>query len=293
MKIKWLYFLISLFVIVPGMISLVLYGLKPSIDFTGGTIIQIQLNEKDAKTVQVSDVEKSIGDVMKISSVQVATDNMVIIKGTSVDVTQNTEIISKLNASFGKLEQKRFETIGPVLGKELILKTVAAIVLSAGLITMYVAYRFKSIKFGVCAVLAMLHDTLVLIGSFSLLGHFFAVEVDTLFVTAILTVLSFSVHDTIVVYDRIRELTKKLPATSFTELVNVAVTETMGRSLNNSLTVILMLIALWLLGGETVRWFVFALLVGMVTGTYSSTFTAAPLLVLWDDLRKKKNSKKH
>ena len=151
------------------------------------------------------------------------------------------------------------------------------------------AYRFKSVKFGVCAVLAMLHDTLVLLGSFSLLGHFLGVEVDTLFVTAVLTILSFSVHDTIVVYDRIRESLKLHRQADFTHTVNSAVTTTLTRSVNNSMTIIFMLLSLFLLGGPTIHWFILALLIGTISGTYSSTFTAAPLLVVWENLQKKKS----
>ena len=139
--------------------------------------------------------------------------------------------------------------------------------------------------YGVCALLAMFHDMLVLIGTFSLLGYFLHVEVDVLFVTAVLTILSFSVHDTIVVYDRIRELKRKERGLTYVETIDTAVTETLSRSLNNSLTIIFMLLALWLLGGDTIRWFVFALLIGTITGTYSSTFTAAPLLVIWDGVQ--------
>jgi preprotein translocase subunit SecF len=155
----------------------------------------------------------------------------------------------------------------------------------------YVAWQFKEKKFGVCAILAMFHDTLILLGSFSLLGHFLKVEVDTLFVTAVLTILSFSVHDTVVVYDRIRESMKVHPDVPFDKLVNKAITETLARSLNNSLTIIFMLVALLLLGGTTIRWFVAALLIGTVAGTYSSTFTAAPLLVVWDKIVGKRKRK--
>ena len=142
-------------------------------------------------------------------------------------------------------------------------------------------------KFGVSAILAMLHDTIILLGTFALLGHFVAVEVDILFVTAMLTILSFSVHDTIVVYDRIRETSKRSSGLPMIDIANRAVTETMVRSLNNSLTIIFMLVALFLMGGVTIKWFVFALLVGTITGTYSSPFVAVPLVVTWEELRKK------
>ena len=147
---------------------------------------------------------------------------------------------------------------------------------------MYVTYRFRNLKFGVSAILAMLHDTVVLLGTFSLLGHFMGIAVDTLFVTAVLTILSFSVHDTIVVYDRIRENLRRFPQMKYDEVVNLSINETLGRSINNSLTIIFMLTALLVLGGETIKPFILALLVGTITGTYSSTFTAAPLLVIWE-----------
>lgn len=152
----------------------------------------------------------------------------------------------------------------------------------------YVAYRFKHFAYGAVAIVAMLHDSLVLLGVFSLLGHFFDIKVDTLFVTAVLTTLSFSVHDTIVVFGRIREILHKTNL-DFESAVNQAVGETIVRSLNNSLTIIFMLIALLVLGGESLRLFVFALLIGTISGTYSSTFNAAPLLVFWSNLSKNRN----
>ena len=167
------------------------------------------------------------------------------------------------------------------------MKTVTALVLAALLILAYIAWQFKNWSFGISATLATLHDSLVILGSFSLLGHFFGFEIDILFVTALLTILSFSVHDTIVVYDRIRESLKRFPGTPFETLVNKAISETLVRSLNNSLTVIFMLISLVVLGGDTIRQFAIALLIGTVSGTYSSIFTAAPILAVWKNRLKK------
>jgi preprotein translocase subunit SecF len=178
--------------------------------------------------------------------------------------------------------------VGPTLGKELVIKTLTGVSIAAVLLLFYIAWRFKDRMYGVSAILAMLHDSLVILGIFSLLGHFVGVEVDSLFVTALLTILSFSVHDTIVVYDRIRESIRKYPKESFTTLVNKAVNDTLVRSINNSLTIIFMLLALFLLGGESIRWFVFALLIGTISGTYSSPFVAAPLLVVWQEKFKSK-----
>jgi preprotein translocase subunit SecF len=160
---------------------------------------------------------------------------------------------------------------------------------------LYIAFAFREVpkpanswRFGICAIIALLHDVLVVVGVFSILGHFFNVEVDSLFVTALLTVIGFSVHDTIVVFDRIRENLKKNLTHSFEETVNNSILQTLGRSLNTSLTVILVLLALLLFGGESTKWFIVALLVGVVSGTYSSIFNAAPLLVLWNELSQKR-----
>ncbi len=171
------------------------------------------------------------------------------------------------------------------MGQETTQKTIFAVLLASLLLLIHISHAFRQLKFGVCAILAMLHDSLVLLGIFSLLGHFFNIEIDLLFVTATLTVLSFSVHDTIVVYDRIRELQRHSSNLSMYEMANQAVSETMVRSLNNSLTIIFMLLALVLLGGDTTRNFALALLIGTISGSYSSPFTAVPLLVIWDDLR--------
>lgn len=278
MRYWWLYFLISLAVIIPGSYSLITYGLKPSIDFTGGTTIvwDLQTDEENLRKI-------ARDDNISIQSISSKNDTWTI--GTKA---LDREAYQTFKAKFEGVKELSFDTVGPSLGSELIHKTLYAILLAASLILFYVAYRFKNIKFGVSAILAMLHDSLVLLGVFSLLGHFMGVEVDTLFVTALLTILSFSVHDTIVVYDRIRELKKKHGYLDFEEIINRAVVETMGRSINNSLTIIFMLLAMYLLGGETTRWFIFALLIGTVSGTYSSTFTAAPLLIVWDKLSKKR-----
>jgi preprotein translocase subunit SecF len=182
----------------------------------------------------------------------------------------------------------RNETVGPVLGAELLKKTVTAALVAIIAILLYVAYAFKNFKFGISAVIALIHDLLVVVGCFSLFGHFFNVEVDTLFVTAFLTTMSFSVHDTIVVFDRIREMLKRGDRLPFNELCDKAMTETIGRSTANSLTIVFMLLALVLLGGETIRWFVIALLIGTVSGTYSSPFVATPILILWDRWEKRK-----
>ena len=288
MKHKWLFFLISALVIIPGLFSLIKWRLQPSIDFTGGTILELEFTQ--AVGDRLSAISETLNELkIDYSSIQTSGEKRILIKAKPITREDVSSIIGTLAEKVGeKPAELRFDTVGPTLGKELIKKTLVAILLGACFILLYVWKQFKEPMYGVCAVLAMFHDSLVLLGVFSLLGHFSGVEIDTLFVTAVLTILSFSVHDTVVVYDRIRESRKKFPGVTFVDLADKAVTETLPRSINNSMTIILMLLALYLLGGSTMKWFVFALLVGTVSGTYSSTFTAAPLLVVWEQFKMRK-----
>jgi len=289
MKFKWLYFLISGLVILPGVFSLLIWGLKPGIDFTGGSLVEFSVKGKKKKEVKVSDIERVFAkNKIEVGAVNKTGKGNYIVKTKPVDRKEKDKVLLQIEENYGEVEEIRFETVGPILGKELLVKAIWGIVLAAGFILLYVAAQFKDKKFGVCAIMAMFHDSLVLIGTWSILGHFFGVEVDVLFVTAVLTILSFSVHDTVVVYDRIRESQKLYPTANFEDLVDKGVNETLSRSLNNSMTIIFMLTALLLMGGETMKWFVLALLIGTVSGTFSSTFTAAPLLVVWEKIRKRK-----
>lgn len=313
MKYQQLFFAISLLFLVPGIISLLLFGLKPSIDFTGGSLLEIAFHsdKRDFELTQNS-LQDIVGEVYEINSVQTSGEEQIILRGKTLNNDQKNEVLSALEGrmnlreaespgeEFAKmeiegqdeskplLEEIRFETVGPTLGKELLTKALTAVFIVAILITLYVWKQFSELKYGVSAIIAMLHDSLILLGSFSIFGHFWGVEVDVLFVTALLTTLSFSVHDTIVVYDRIRELKRKHSRASLEEVSNAAVLETLSRSINNSMTIIIMLLALVLLGGASIRWFSVALLVGAIAGTYSSTFTAVPLLLVWERLFEKK-----
>jgi preprotein translocase subunit SecF len=195
-----------------------------------------------------------------------------------------------LNEEYKGAKQEEFSTIGPTIGKETAMNAVKATVIASLLIVIYISLVFRkvpkpasSIRFGVSAIIALIHDVLVVLGVFSILGYIFNVEIDALFVTALLTIIGFSVHDTIVVFDRIRENLGKGSSENFPKIVNDSILQTIGRSLNTSITVLLVLFALLLFGGESIRWFVVALMVGVASGTYSSIFNASPILVVWHE----------
>ncbi len=277
--------MLSSLVLIPGIFSLVRFGLVPSIDFTGGTILEIHFDKavSSEQLIMVAQKEK-----VPLDGVQTSASQTYVLRFKPIEQTTVNLLQKDFTETIGPNQIVRNETVGPVLGSELLRKAVIAAALAIIAILLYVAYAFRNFKFGVCAILALAHDLLVVLGSFSLFGHFLGVEVDTLFVTAFLTTMSFSVHDTIIIFDRIREYLKKGQRGSLEELSDVALTETINRSLTNSLTLIFMLLALALMGGVTVRWFIVALLIGTVSGTYSSPFVATPLLILWDRWERKR-----
>ena len=292
MKYKKIFFLISAIFLIPGIISLFLFGLKPAIDFTGGSLLEIEFLEED---VINNDFEATLRDdlqeILIIDAIQVTGNNSLILRGEEISNDEKELVLSNVSKRFGELELLRFESVGPVLGEELLKKTMTAIILVAVVIIIYIWQQFHDIKFGISAVLAMFHDSFILLGIFSLLGRFKGIEVDVLFVTAVLTTLSFSIHDTVVVYNRIRELKGKHRHLSLSEVANAAVWKTLGRSINDSFTIIIMLMSLVLLGGESIRYFSLALLIGAITGTYSSTFTAVPILLVWEEFTNRSHKK--
>jgi len=292
MKHKWLYFLISSIVLVPGIISLIFFGLKPSIDFTGGTLLELKVKSEKLKVNKEELIKIIEKNKVEVGSIQDSGKDTFLLRMKTIDKNKNLEIQKNITKKYGKVEEIRFETVGPTLGRELLNKTYMAAILASFAILFYVAWAFKNIKFGASAVFALIHDVLVVLGIFSILGVIWGVEIDSLFVTAVLTTMSFSVHDTIVVFDRIRELKKKNQNIPFEIITNKAITETMVRSLNNSLTIMFMLLALVLLGGQSIRLFTIALLIGTISGTYSSPFVATPILVLWQKFEEKKRNNK-
>lgn len=284
MKYKFIYFSISALFIVMGVLALIFWGLKPGIDFTGGAIVELRISDSFSTEKLFQDLSSQNP---KLISVQKSGEGNYLFKTAPIGREEKEKLKEDLKTNTNSdIEELRFENVGPSIGPELLRKTITAVIISACAILLWVAFQFKSLKFGTSAVLAMLHDSLILTGSFAVFGHFWGAEVDFMFVTALLTTLSFSVHDTIVVYDRIRETYKKTTG-EVSQIADKAISETMVRSLNNSFTIIFMLLALVLLGGSTVKWFSLALLIGTVSGTYSSPFVAVPILVLWDETVKK------
>lgn len=295
-KKNW-YFLISLIVIIPGIISLVLFGLNLSIEFSGGSRLTLSF-PKEVSNKQVAEVKNVFSEnKIKILSAERG-GKYVYIRSQPLSEKQDLLVVEKLKEKIGEFKQEQYETVGPIIGSEITLNAVKALFISSMLIVLYITWSFRkvpkptsSFRFGVSAIIALIHDVLILLGVFSILGHFYAVEIDSLFVTAILTVIGFSVHDTIVVFDRIRENLKRMGGEDFPKVVNDSILQTLDRSLNTSLTVVLVLVALLLFGGESIRWFVVALLIGIISGTYSSIFNAAPLLVLWQEILSKRIKK--
>lgn len=290
-----LWYAISLLIIVPGTIALFTHGLKLGIDFQGGQLLEV---EGRVMQVEVQPVATQLK--LKDLTVTPVGDNTLVRYRDEAEPKQQQSNRVVLSASLQKTGHKevRFETVGPSVSQDITRNALIAVGLAAAAIVLYIAFAFRNVpppmnswNFGVAAIIAMLHDALLLLGVFSLLGIFFNVEVDALFVTAILTVIGFSVHDTIVVFDRIRENLRRERG-EFDAIVNQSILETMARSLNTSLTVLLTLLALLLFGGESIKLFVLALLIGIASGTYSSIFNASPILVSWYHWRLKRDAKK-
>ncbi len=290
---KW-FFLLSGIVVIPGIMSLILFGLKFSIDFTGGSRIEFKIQNSKFK-IEGKDINE-VFDSNKITvhRIEQLADDTDQVRTAPIEQKKKNEALTELG-KLGKVTEKSFETVGPVIGRETQSNAIKAVLIASLAITLYIAFAFRKVsqpvaswKYGMCAIAALLHDVLLVVGFFSILGILLGVEIDSLFITAVLTVMGFSVHDTIVVFDRIRENLRRNYSLKFEEIVNNSLLETMNRSLNTSLTVVIVLFALLLFGGETIRWFIVALLVGIISGTYSSIFNASLFLVAWNEWDKKK-----
>lgn len=287
---KKIWFGISLAIIIPGVISMILWGLRLGIDFTGGSVIEVQGTQNDQKVIElvkkdgVQDpvTQKLGGDSLSVRSKQISED-------------MHRKVVKDLQDQL-HVKETSFETVGPTVSADITFKAFELIAAASVLIVLFLAYSFRKVpkpvsswQFGVCAIIALLHDVLVMLGVFSILGHFLNIEIDSMFVVAALTVIGFSVHDTIVVFDRIRENLIRHGSSDFEQLANQSVLETFSRSLNTSFLTFLVLLTLYLLGGESTKIFVLALLVGIATGTYSSIFNASPMLVVWQNFKNKRS----
>jgi preprotein translocase subunit SecF len=286
-KHRYLYFGISLVVIIPGLIALAVWGLPLGIDFKGGSLLDIRFQGgKVPQPAQVAALYAENGFSDPI--VQTTGEDGIVIRSLEMTDAQRNELVSAMETRFDSvITVQRFETVGPSVGQEVAKRAAGAVALAALGILLYITYAFRGVpnafRFGVAAIIAMLHDVAVVLGVEAIIAHFFHWEVDSLFLTALLTVIGFSVHDTIVVFDRIREnlnIYRKLP---YETVVNHSIVQTLVRSINTQLTVMLVLLSLALFGGITIRHFVIILLVGVFSGTYSSIFNAAPILVVWEN----------
>jgi preprotein translocase subunit SecF len=287
---------ISAILFVASILSLIAWGLKPGLDFTGGSLLELQFSGERPVVDRVHQTLQplNLGDV----KVQLAGDDAVILRLKEIDQKTHQEILSVMKKDFERplngdqtavsVREERFESVGPVIGKELAQKSWMALLLTVVAIVGYIAYAFRKVakpiaswKYGVAAIFALIHDIVIVTGIFSVLGHFMGIEVDALFITALLTILGFSVHDTIVVFDRVRENLSRHYSNDFQSVINDSVNQTFARSVNTSLTTLIVLLALFFFGGESIRYFVLALVIGITLGTYSSIFVAAPILVDW------------
>ncbi len=287
-----IYYAISIIFIAASVIALLLWGLEFGIDFKGGSILEVSYpnnNRPETEKIAKSLESLNLSD-LRVSSVG---GNGANFRFKETDESTHQEIMKILNMD--GVEERRFSSIGPTVGVELQQKSIKAIIIVLLGISLYIAWAFRKIsrplgswRYGVATLVALFHDLIIPIGLFSILGHYYGVEIGTNFIVALLVTLGFSVHDTIVVFDRIRENLKRYESLEFIPLVNQSVNETMIRSISTSFTVLLTLLALFIFGGGELKYFILALMVGIFSGTYSSIFIASPILVSWSKMLNKK-----
>jgi preprotein translocase subunit SecF len=285
---RYYFFLFSLLLIVPGLIVLAINGMPLSIDFIGGTALEVQFATGNVPdTAQVKAIYDNLG--ITDAQIQTTSDNTLFIRSSALSSEINNEVMAKLREASGSdVTILRSDTVGPTISQQVATRALLAIGIAALAVIIYIAFAFRGLphafRYGVCAIIAMFHDILVVISVTAIGGQLFGWQVDSLFLTALLTVIGFSVQDKIVVFDRIRENSSILRKLPFEQLANHSIIQTLQRSINTQLmTVEYMLLAIALFGGVTLREFAVILLVGLLMGTYSSIFVAAPLLVVWEN----------
>lgn len=284
---KWLYFVLSGLMIVPGVIFLLLGGLKPGIEFRGGTLIDVRFDTAPS-VAEVRDVMTGLG--RQEAQIIVAEGGRIEIRTFQMTADEQAATEDALRAKYGdRVRDVNPQVVSPSFSAELIDNAIRSIALASLVIVLLIAYAFRNFgwsafRYGIAAIAALLHDALLVLGMFAILGYFFDVEIDSLFVTAVLTIIGFSVHDTIVVFDRIRENLRLNPGEALNPVINFSIMQTMTRSIVTGLTVVFMLLALYLFGGFSMRNFALALLVGVISGTYSSIFNASQIVSLWQEV---------
>jgi preprotein translocase subunit SecF len=285
---RYLFFVISLLVILPGMVALAIWKFPLAIDFTGGSLLEIKFEEgKTPQPASVIQLYQGLG--IEDVQVQTTSEGTLVARSVFLDEQARSKVISAMESTFSsKVTVLRFDSVGPTIGKEVAARASIAVAVAALAVILYITLAFRGIqhavRYGLCAIIAMIHDIAIVISLSALGGHFWGWQIDSLFLTAVLTVIGFSVQDKIVVFDRIRENSGILRRLPFETLVNHSIIQTLQRSINTQLmTVEFMLLALALFGGVTLREFATILLVGLFSGTYSSIFIAAPILVAWEN----------
>jgi preprotein translocase subunit SecF len=284
---KWLYFGISGLLIVPGLVFLLLGGLKPGIEFKGGTLLDVRFDSPPPVS-EVTGLMASLG--RGEARVQAAEGGRLEIRTFEMKPDEIVATQKALEERYGaSVKDVSSSVVSPSFSGELIQNAVRSITLASFLIVFLIAFAFRNFgwgafRYGIAAIVALLHDAAVVLGLFAMLGFFFNVEIDSLFVTAVLTIIGFSVHDTIVVFDRIRENLRLNPGEALNPVINYSIMQTLARSVITSLTVVFTLLALFLFGGFSMRNFALALLAGIVSGTYSSIFNASQIVSLWQEL---------
>jgi preprotein translocase subunit SecF len=285
---RYIYFGVSLLLIVPGMIILAIWGLPLAIDFVGGTLLEAQFESGSAPApASVIELYNGLG----ITDAQVTTtgEDILIIRSSALDNETRVLVLDTMEETFNDtVIVRRFDTVGPTIGQEVTTRGAIAVAVSAIGVILFIIFAFRGVphafRYGICAILAMLHDVLIMLSLAAIGGKFFGWQIDSLFLTALLTVIGFSTQDSIVVFDRIRENSNIHRRLTFEKLTNHSVVQSLQRSINTQLmTSEFLLLALALLGGVTLREFALVLLVGLASGTYSSIFIAAPVLVVWEN----------
>ena len=289
-----IFYSIAIILVIASLAAMVIWGLRPGIDFTGGTLVEVSYPE--GRPAQ-DDISSAIAVIDPSASVRPTGDNGYIIRLKALDQEGRSAVVEALSFDGSRqVREDNFSSIGPLLGAEALRNSLISIIAVILAIVLYITFAFRKVsdpvaswKYGLIAIAALAHDVIIPTGLFAILGRFAGYEVDTLFVTALLVILGFSIHDTIVVFDRVRENLKMSSSRRpFVETVGVSITQTLTRSINTSLTTLIALAILYIFGGSTVQHFTLALIVGIAAGTYSSIFVASPLLVTIEKFQKNK-----